>query len=74
MPIGWLGTRGTTPGSGPLLLVVLLINEGGQEVNDLLLSSGSLIELAAHLGEPTVHRTFKFVKPASRLLAEAVDR
>lgn len=60
-------------GGDPLLLVVLLVDEGGQEVDDLLLSSGSLIELAPHLGEPAVHRAFKLVKPASRLLAEAVD-
>lgn len=63
------------------LFVVLLTNEGVQELDDLLLAGRSLIELAAYLDEaridPLLEPSEPLLEPGEAsggLLAERVDR
>jgi hypothetical protein len=48
--------RATVP---PWLLAGLLINEGVQEPDYLLLTGGGLVQLAAHIGKPAAHLLLK---------------
>jgi len=55
-------------------VIALLGDDGVQQVGDLLLTGGSLIELAAHIGKPCVHLLLEASEARGGLFAESVDR